>query len=144
MREQLKLTASSEEEQHQDPVDPEEQKCEEGDKGLQREEGEVDEDLPCYVEQRDGQGDPLTHEEHQQQQDHLEPKGPVGERVQGSAQTCTSSYREDGGGHSVDQQRLFAVPAELRLLPRILPGSERVVSREAVVDVEPPQDAGPR
>lgn len=57
----------------------------------------------------------------------------------------TFSYREDGGSNSVDQQRLSAVPAELRPLPRVLAGSgEGVVSREAVVDVEPPQDAGPR
>lgn len=56
-----------------------------------------------------------------------------------------ASYREDGGSNSVDQQRLSPVPAELRLLPRVLAGlSEGVVPREAVVDVEPPQDAGPR
>lgn len=40
----------------------------------------MDEDLPCYMEQRDGQSHPFTHEEHQQQQDHLEPKDPVQEQ----------------------------------------------------------------
>lgn len=40
----------------------------------------MDEDLPCYMEQSDGQSDPFTHEEHQQQQDHLEPKDLVQEQ----------------------------------------------------------------
>lgn len=58
---------------------------------------------------------------------------------------CAFSYREDGGSNGVDEQRLFAIPAELRLLPWVLPGfGEGVISREAVVNVEPPQDAGPR
>lgn len=70
----LKPTGGSQKEQDQDPVDPEEQEGEEGDEGLQGEEGEVDEDLPRYVEQSDGQSHPLPHEEHEQQQDHLEPK----------------------------------------------------------------------
>lgn len=57
----------------------------------------------------------------------------------------SSSHREDGGGDGVDEQRLPALPAELRLLPGVLFRFGRgVVSGETVVDVEPPQDAGPR
>lgn len=106
----------------------------------------MDEDLPCYVEQSDGQSDTLTHEEHQQQQNHLQAKKPVQEQEPNSGyQICTSSYREDGGSYGIDQQRLFAVPAELRLLFWVLSQfSEGVISRETVVNVEPPQDTGPR
>lgn len=73
-RRSLKPTSGSQKEQDQDPVDPEEQEGEEGDEGLQGEEGKVDEDLPRYVEQSDGQSHPLPHEKHEQQQDHLEPQ----------------------------------------------------------------------
>lgn len=141
----MRLTGGSQEEQHQDPVDPEEQESQEGDEGLQREQGQVDEDLPGHVEQSDGQSHPLPHEEHQQQQDHLEagPQGLVGDGNRASADP--RPYREDGGSHGVDQQRLAAAPPGLRLLPGSRPGlREGVVSREAQVDVEPPQDAGPR
>lgn len=107
----------------------------------------MDEDLPCYMEQSDGQSDTLTHEEHQQQQNHLEAKKLVQEQEPNSGyEICTLSYREDGGSNGIDEQRLFAVPAELRrlLLWVLSHFSEGVISRETVVNVEPPQDTGPR
>lgn len=85
---QVKLTGGSEEEQHQDPVDPKEEEGQEGEEGLQGEEGEVDEDLPRHVEQGDGQRHPLPHEEHEQQQDHLQ--ATAGSAAGSSVQVWTS------------------------------------------------------
>lgn len=108
----------------------------------------MDEDLPGHVEQRDGQRHPLPHEEHEQQQNDLRQRSAKVKGQQDAPhppQLRSSSYREDGGSDGVDQQRLSSVPAELRLLAGVLLGfCGRVVSRETVVDVEPPQDAGPR
>ena len=60
------LTTGPEEEEHEEPVCPEEQEDDEGEEGLQHEEWQMDEDFTSDAEQSDGQGDALPHEQHQQ------------------------------------------------------------------------------
>lgn len=168
----VRLTSGSQEEQDQDPVDPEEQEGKEGDEGLQGEEGEVDEDFSCHMEQSDGQSHSFPHEEHQQQQDDLrrrrkpdishrsettiEQNNPTQnpqvflkynknsdkEKMNDIWTSSRYTYGEDGGGDGVDEQHLSAVPADLHLL--LLHFGGCVVSVQLMVDVEPPEDAGPR
>ena len=63
----------------------------------------------------------------------------------GSSTFCVlrvETYREDGGGGSVDQKGLPLVQVQLRLLAGFLgnPG-RRGVGEQPVVDVQPPQHA---
>lgn len=145
----MQLTRGPQEEQDQDPVDPEQQESKEGDKGLQGEEREVDEDLSCHMEQSDGQSHTFPHEEHQQQQDDLRTgdRQTSGTTLHSQLQTnheglnLRFTYGEDRGGNRVDEQRLSAVPADSRLLLRLLHRFS-LISVQPVVDVEPPEDAG--
>ncbi len=64
-------TCGSEEEEHSDPVNPEEHEREEGPKGLQGQQRQMSEHFTSHVKQSDGERHSLPHEEHQQQQNHL-------------------------------------------------------------------------
>lgn len=61
-----------EEEKHGDPVDPEEYEAEEGPDRLQGQQRKVGEHFTSHVEQGDGERHAFPHEEHHNQENHLE------------------------------------------------------------------------
>lgn len=68
----LVLTWCPEEEQHSDPVDPEEHEADESPKRLYSQQGKVDKHFTSNMEQGNGEGHTLPHYEHHYQEDHLE------------------------------------------------------------------------
>lgn len=110
----------------------------------------MDKDFSCHVEQSDGQSHSFPHKEHQQQQDDLSHRGKPDvfkqsqnnqEKMNFNTRTMFT-YSEDGGSNGIDEQLLSAVPADLHLC--LLHFGGCVISVQPMVDVEPPEDAGPR
>lgn len=66
------LTWSSKEEKHCDPIDPEQHQAQEGPERLQGQQGKVDEHFTRHMEQWDGESNTLPHDEHYNQENHLE------------------------------------------------------------------------
>lgn len=66
------LTWSSKEEKHCDPVDPEQHQAQERPERLQGQQGKVDEHFTRHMEQWDGESNTLPHDEHYNQENHLE------------------------------------------------------------------------